>query len=170
MKCERLLSIIGILIEIIILAMLIILTNRIKLSTYADDVIDSHPVYAEYYCCDTINESINQLEIDYLAKCVMAEAGTQDDYGKRLVIDVILNRVDSDYFPNSIIEVINQSGQFEVVQNGSINEMVPTDNIYTLINQEIENESNEEVLYFRTSHYHSFGTPVLVHQDHYFSK
>ena len=31
----------------------------------------------------------------YFAQCVMAEAGDQDELGKRLVIDVILNRLDN---------------------------------------------------------------------------
>ena len=46
--------------------------------------------------------------IDLLAKCVEAEAGNQGLYGKQLVVDVILNRVDSDSFPNTIEEVIKQ--------------------------------------------------------------
>ena len=108
--------------------------------------------------------------IEYFAKCVMSEAGNQDELGKRLVIDVILNRVESDIFPNSVNEVINQEGQFEVVMNNRINKVEPTDDIYNLILEETNNRTNKDILYFRTNHYHSFGTPVLQHQAHYFSK
>lgn len=106
----------------------------------------------------------------YFAQCVMSEAGDQDELGKRLVIDVILNRLDNTNFPNTINDIINEPYQFEVVSNGSINEVIPTEDIYTLIQEEIQNRTNYDVLYFRTDHYHNFGTQLFQHQDHYFSK
>lgn len=106
----------------------------------------------------------------YFAQCVMAEAGDQDELGKRLVIDVILNRKDNINFPDNITDVINEPYQFEVVSNDSINEVIPTDDIYTLIQEEIQNRTDYDVLYFRTDHYHNFGTQLFQHQDHYFSK
>lgn len=108
--------------------------------------------------------------IDYFAKCVMAEAGNQDEVGKRLVIDVIINRINNENFPNTVEDVINQPNQFEVVSTGKINEVIPTNDIYTLIQEEMKNRTNDEVLYFRTEHYHTFGTPLFQHQDHYFSR
>ena len=109
-------------------------------------------------------------EIEYLAKCTMAEAGNQDEVGKRLVIDCILNRLNDENFPNSIVDIINYPGQFEVVSNGSINVIVPTPDIYTLIEEELISPYNTEVLYFRTSHFHTFGTPLFQWGAHYFSK
>lgn len=106
-------------------------------------------------------------DIGYFAKCVQAEAGNQDEMGKRLVIDVILNRCDKYNITSS--EVINTPNQFEVVSNGSIDN-VPVDlDLYSLIIDEIMNRSNDDVLYFRTDNYHTFGTPLFKHQDHYFS-
>lgn len=113
---------------------------------------------------------LNVLTLDYFAKCVMAEAGNQDETGKRLVVDVILNRLDDNRFPDTIEEIINQAGQFEVVESGRINSVIPTEDIYNIISQELENKFNSEVLYFRTEHYHKFATPLFQHQDHYFSK
>lgn len=108
--------------------------------------------------------------IDYLARCVEAEAGNQDDTGKMLVIDVILNRLDSNDFPDTVWEVINQENQFKVVSNGYIWCVEPQDNIYNLINNELINRYNDEVLYFRTEYYHDYTIPLFRHQDHYFSK
>lgn len=54
-----------------------------------------------------------------LAQLVHAEAGNQSLEGKRLVADVVLNRVHSDDFPDTIEGVIHQNGQFECVSNGS---------------------------------------------------
>lgn len=113
---------------------------------------------------------LSDFEIEYLAKCTMAEAGNQDEVGKRLVIDCILNRLNDENFPNSIVDIINYPGQFEVVSNGSINVIVPTPDIYTLIEEELISPYNTEVLYFRTSHFHNFGIPLFQWGAHYFSK
>ena len=54
----------------------------------------------EQYCDD----------LQLLACIVWAEAGNQDTYGKELVADVVLNRVDDQRFPDTIREVIFQKG------------------------------------------------------------
>lgn len=53
-----------------------------------------------------------------LAKIAMAEAEGEDTEGKALVILVVLNRVWSDGFPDSIEEVITEPGQFSPVTEG----------------------------------------------------
>lgn len=53
-----------------------------------------------------------------LVKIAMAEAESEDTEGKALVMLVVLNRVWSDKFPNSIEEVIMQDGQFSPVKEG----------------------------------------------------
>lgn len=63
----------------------------------------------------------NGYEVDLLARLVRAEAGNQSFEGKVAVAQVVLNRVASPLFPNSISGVIYQSGQFSPVSNGSIN-------------------------------------------------
>lgn len=45
-------------------------------------------------------------EIELLALVTVAEAEGESEYGKRLVIDTILNRVDAKSFPNTIRGVI----------------------------------------------------------------
>lgn len=107
-------------------------------------------------------------EMYLFAQCILAEAENQDDVGKRLVIDVILNRCR--LYNKTIKEVILQKNQFECVSNKYIYTRIPNEHIYNLIQEEMNNPINEEILYFRTDHYHTFGTPVLKHQDHYFSK
>ena len=107
-------------------------------------------------------------ELLYLAKCVQAEAGNQDQLGKRLVVDVILNRVDSSRFPNTIEGVINQPHQFSVVSNGSINRQEPTEDTLEAVRLEIERRTDDDVLFFRTGHYHTFCEPAYHHGAHYF--
>lgn len=51
-------------------------------------------------------------EIDLMAACVYFEAGNQSMEGKRLVADVIINRVESNRFPGTVKEVLSAEGQF----------------------------------------------------------
>ncbi|HZH61802.1 MAG TPA: cell wall hydrolase [Metabacillus sp.] len=65
--------------------------------------------------------NISETEIDLLARIVRAEAQSEPFEGKVAVASVVLNRVDSPKFPNSIKDVIYQRGQFQPVSNGEIN-------------------------------------------------
>lgn len=107
--------------------------------------------------------------LEYLAACVEAEAGNQGYTGKRLVACVILNRVEAEGFPDSIEAVINQKNQFDVVACGSIYTVDVTQETFEAVTDELEQRSNRDILYFREGCYHSFGTPILKHKDHYFS-
>ncbi|AXI29029.1 N-acetylmuramoyl-L-alanine amidase [Priestia megaterium] len=69
----------------------------------------------------TIPNSISKSDKDLLARLVQAEAKGEPYAGKVAVATVVLNRVDSDSFPNSIHDVIYQGTQFTPVQNGEIN-------------------------------------------------
>ena len=64
-----------------------------------------------------------------LMKIAMAEAGGEDVEGKALVMMVVLNRVCSDSFPNTIEDVIYQSRngiyQFSPVGNGRFDSVEP---------------------------------------------
>lgn len=65
--------------------------------------------------------NISDADIDLLARIVRAEAQTEPFEGKVAVASVVLNRVDSPKFPNTIRDVIYQRGQFQPVTNGEIN-------------------------------------------------
>lgn len=60
-------------------------------------------------------------DLDLLARIVNAEAKGESYAGKVAVAKVILNRAASPMFPNTIREVVYESGQFQPVANGSIN-------------------------------------------------
>ena len=69
--------------------------------------------------CAPYHISIKEREL--LERLVEAEAGDEPFLGKVAVANVVLNRVKSKRFPNSISGVITQPYQFQPVQNGSIN-------------------------------------------------
>lgn len=62
-------------------------------------------------------------DLDLLARIINAEAGCDwiPDWVQRMVGSVVINRVNSQYFPNTIREVIYQPGQYGPVYNGMIN-------------------------------------------------
>lgn len=117
---------------------------------------------------ETIKEDINKLtdsEINLIAKCVLSEAENQPKLGKQYVIDTILNRVDSDEFPDTVEEVINQKNQYYVVKNKQVDFET-----LELIEYELNNRTDSDVMFFRTEKFHSFAEPVVQIGDHYFSK
>lgn len=56
-------------------------------------------------------------DVDLLAKLVSREIGGGSDTHKQMVAEVILNRLRSPLFPNTLKGVIEQSGQFDDVEN-----------------------------------------------------
>ena len=109
-------------------------------------------------------------EIALIAKLTIAEAGNQSDYGKRLVIDTVLNRMDSPYFPDTVEGVIFQKYQFSPVWNGGIDKYLPDEHIIDLVKEEINDRTNSEVVFFTAGKYGPYGIPLFQVEDHYFSK
>ena len=76
-------------------------------------------------CFAQSNNRNNESEL--LARIVYAEAKGEPYLGQVAVAAVILNRIDSPDFPNTLAGVIYQPGAFEPVMNGTINQDVPQD-------------------------------------------
>ncbi len=75
----------------------------------------------------TVYSSGYNLSIDdnYLLSClVMAEAGGECYEGKLAVANIVLNRLNSGKYGNTISDVIYASGQFSVVRNGALNRAI----------------------------------------------
>lgn len=108
-------------------------------------------------------------EINLIALVTMAEAEGESEEGKRLVIDVILNRLDSHRFPNTVYDVLYAKNAFECLWDGRINRCHVRDDIRQLVIEELGSRTNSNIHYFRANHYHGFGTPVVQVGNHYFS-
>lgn len=110
-------------------------------------------------------------ELELLALVVEAEAGNQDLTGKRLVVDVVLNRVDSPLFPDTITEVLEQPGQFTTMWNGAVEDagyhMQEGD--YTAVMMEVTGRRLDyDIYYFTAGEYNASCKPAYIHGDHYF--
>jgi N-acetylmuramoyl-L-alanine amidase len=108
-------------------------------------------------------------ELELLAACVEAEAGNQGLEGKRLVADVILNRVDDPDFPDTIEGVITQPYAFTSYWNGMVSSVSISDETFQAVSMELEERSNTGLLFFTAYAYGEYGTPCFQNGDHYFS-
>lgn len=66
-------------------------------------------------------------EIELLQRLVEAEAGAESMEGKIAVANVVINRIKSDKFPDSIESVIYQKNQFEPIVSGVIYQKTPSE-------------------------------------------
>lgn len=62
--------------------------------------------------------TVNASDVAMLAALIQCEAGDESYEGKLAVGSVVMNRVDSSYFPDTVVGVIYQSGQFSPVASG----------------------------------------------------
>lgn len=120
---------------------------------------------------EQIQEEIYQGELSLLAALVHAEAEGEDQTGKRLVADAVLNRVDAPEFPSTISGVIYQQNAFSSVRDERLQEAFfeVTDADYAAVKDEIAGRQNRSVLYFTAGRYSAYGTPLFRHGGHYFS-
>ena len=112
---------------------------------------------------------ISEEEFELLALVAMAEAEDESELGKRLVIDTVLNRVDSPYFPDTITDVIYQKHQFTSMWNCRYKQTYVDDYVRNLVKEELQNRTNSDVIFFRMNRYSDYGTPLFKEDGHYFS-
>ena len=94
---------------------------------------------------------IKYTDEDYqvLLRIVQAEAGICDPTGKILVADVIINRVLSGKFPDSVKAVVYQPSQFQPVSNGTINTVKVTAETIECVDRALAGEDySNGALYF----------------------
>lgn len=118
------------------------------------------PLYGEY----------SEEEIDMMAVICYREARGEGIEGMRLVVDVILNRVDSEFFPNSVKDVISEPHQFSTYRKGDMTEKDLTIDCYGAVLAEIQERTDSEILYFTAGGYSPYGEPAYKSGNHYFSK
>lgn len=110
-------------------------------------------------------------DMEMLAQLVQAEAGNQGLDGMRLVADVVLNRLDSDQFPDTMEGVIFQKGQFGPTVDGAFEKAGwnMSEDAYKAVEMEWSRATrwNTGILYFNTSW--DNGKDPFKYGDHYFS-
>lgn len=69
---------------------------------------------------------IDPAELELLAKLVQVEAGYEPYEGKLAVANVVMNRVQSPHFPDTLVDVIYAPNQFPPARNGLLDKTVPS--------------------------------------------
>lgn len=107
-------------------------------------------------------------DAELLERVVEAEAGNQGLIGKRLVVSVILNRIDSEKFPDTIRDVLTSPHQFGPVWNGAIHKVTVSDETREAIILETMDRSDPEILYFNSGEVS--GKYAYTYRGHKFGK
>lgn len=111
--------------------------------------------------------------IHQLAHIIMAEAEGESFTGKRLVADAVLNRVDSDLFPDSIESVIFQPYQFSCIKDGRYDKVADriTEECYKAARLEYYADERLDggVLYFNSGSSSKNGVNPYREGNHWFS-
>jgi len=75
------------------------------------------------------DSELQDKDLELLAKAIHGEARGEPYEGQVAVGAVVLNRVESDEFPNNLRDVIYQANQFSAVEDGQIN-LTPNETSY----------------------------------------
>ena len=154
------------------------LTNKV-----ADDVLvtvetfTSHDVkVTEYKSSEHVEELetgllINAEELEILARIIHGESGSNwcSDKMQLYVGSVFLNRVASEYFPNTFYEVAFQEGQYSCTRKGSGYWETPTERDYANAEYLLINGSQLESNYVWQSNFRQ-GTDIIQEQNMYFGR
>lgn len=158
-----------------------IATEEVAETTYMPEVEETTQPTETAKAVETEEPLIASMDWDkddsyLLCKIAMAEAESEGVKGKALVMLVVLNRVWSNEFPDTIEEVIFRKNQFSPVANGRYDAVEPDEECYEalkLIQVDHWNES-QDALYFESksdSKWHSENLEFLFkYGKHYFYK
>lgn len=96
---------------------------------------------------------LSKEDYESLCRIVEAEAGTEDENGKLLVANVVLNRVKNEAFPDTVTEVVYQKqgekAQFSPVSDGKIYTVKVSSETKEAVNRALMGEDiSQGALYF----------------------
>lgn len=104
---------------------------------------------------------------DLLYRVVQAEGYTMGYEGMRYITSAILNLARD---RGCSVDEVLASGAYTVVNTGAIwwQELLPE--TIAAVDDDLSSQIDTEIKYFRTGHYHGFGTPCFNWGNVYFSK
>ena len=144
--------------------------NRVMLANEKEYMVEISGVRSSeqriltYAVLDKVQEEVVDIialsleDYENLLRIVEAEAGGEDEKGKILVANVILNRVDCESFPDTVTEVVFQQSngvcQFSPVSNGRFYTVKVSDATIQAVNKALEGEDySQGALYFAARKY-----------------
>lgn len=128
--------------------------------------------------------SLGEADMEALLRIVESEAGNEDEEGRLLVANVVLNRVNNERFPSTVTEVVFQQlngvAQFSPISNGKFYQVKISEETYDAVDRALMGEDiSKGALYFAARKYADSEkmkwfdenlTFVLEHGGHEFFK
>lgn len=150
----------------------------LKVEDVTEDVKIPDQYVAKYVNNPDMAIQLSEYELHLLEELVYGEAGNQDMIGQILLANVVINRVNSPYFPDTVYEVIDQPGSFSRVSSGRFDGNRATDMTKEAVRRALSGEDYSQGA-------NSYMNPVycsqwaidwfnenlifmFIHQDHYF--
>lgn len=113
--------------------------------------------------------AIDTEQLDLLERCVMAEGGGESYECQRAIACVVVNRVLSENYPNTVEGVIKQDGQFSTWPS-QIRRAAATDEVKQAVREALTSAAiPENVYYFRSGYYHRWATDYCKIDNTWFS-
>ena len=123
------------------------------------------------YHCEWADISLTQNEYELLLTTVYCESGGEILEAQYMVALVILNMVADNEFPDNIRDVVYRKNTFEVVNLKDFESRGWTESVEQAVNLALkENNHPTDMLYFRTSHYHTWAKDYKKVGKTYFSR
>lgn len=114
-------------------------------------------------------EKLSKITLDdfyEICRVVMNEAGGESYKCQVAVAETIINRINSDKFPNTVMEVLYQPYQYSHANNGEV-----TDSVREAVTSALEQHIYDtDMMYFREDYYHEFAEDYFYINNMYFSK
>ena len=89
--------------------------------------------------------SLTDQEFDMMCAVVMSEVGYCDDTMKLAIANVIINRVQSDRFPDNVYDVLHQKNQFGAIDNYYTKRLVPDESVIDCVKRALSGEGDNIV-------------------------
>ena len=146
--------------NILFIVMFIILLLSLEISVNAKELEKSRTTFTE-------QESL------VLQKIAIAEAGVEGIGGMAFVMQTVINRMESEEFPNTIYDVVSEPGHFSTFSNGSYEKAQPTENSIKAL-ELLKVLENQGQLYFEITSENSWQSRNLhrlfTYSNHTFYK
>ena len=160
-----------------IISKVVILTGMVMMSQVSTKdtlyIKEKEPVIvnaSQSYVCEWLDTEISQEEFELLCRTTFCEAENQDFESQKMVCLTILNRLKSNRFPDTIHDVVYGRNAYEVTTWADFESKEWTEQVEMAVLSALEeNNHPEDMFYFRTEHFHTFGENYIKSDDLYFS-
>ena len=139
---------------------------QITVVTASDEVKEVNDEVNDVVEPTELIEEPQEEPVDLLYRVVQAEGYTMGVEGMRYITDAILNLARDRGC--SVYEVLT-SGAYTVVNNGAIWRQSLYPETIEAVDAELGGQLDYDIKYFRTNHFHGFGTPCFAYGNVYFS-